>query len=222
MLAPVLSLLVPPRCAACGAPSTVGRWLCHACQAALPWLGPELCPACALPLPCGPPCPARRSAFAAAWAPVALEGPARALVHALKFGGRTAVADVMAAQMLANVPRGLLGPEACLVPAPAHPARRRERGFDQAMVLARRLGRRVRLPVVAALARSGAARRQTGAGRRERLLGVEVRATRPVAGSVVLIDDVHTTGATLQACALALRAAGATSVVALTYARTLP
>lgn len=144
------------------------------------------------------------------------------MVHALKFGGRTAAADAMAAQMLANAPPGLLAPGASLVPVPAHPARRRERGFDQAVLLARRLGRRARLPVVTALARSGAGRGQTGRGRRERLRGVDVRATRRVAGRVVLIDDVHTTGATLHACALALRAAGAADVVAMTYARTLP
>ncbi|HEX2085324.1 MAG TPA: double zinc ribbon domain-containing protein, partial [Solirubrobacteraceae bacterium] len=95
MLDALLSLLVPPRCLACR--RSARDVLCAACRAALPWLR-DACPRCALPRPCAP-CPAARQRFAAAWAPVAYEGVARDLVHALKFHSHLAAADVMAAQM---------------------------------------------------------------------------------------------------------------------------
>jgi predicted amidophosphoribosyltransferase len=223
VLATLIALIAPPRCPACAAPVPAGRRLCGPCQAALPWLGAGTCPRCALPAPCGPPCPARRAAFCAAWSPVAHEGPARALVHALKFRGRTAAADVMAAQIVANAPAGLLAGPALLVPAPTHPARRRERGFDQAQAIARRLGRRASLPVACVLARGGPVTTQVGSGRSARAASVthSLRAAREVSGRVILVDDVHTTGATLDACARALRGAGAREVIAVAYARAL-
>jgi ComF family protein len=221
MLAQLLALIAPPRCAACAAPTGAGRRLCRECHGQLPWLRGAVCGRCALPVPCGPPCPAQRAAFASAWSPVAFEGPARALVHALKFHGRTAAAELMAVHIVANAPPGVLGSAATLVPAPTHPQRRRERGFDQAQLLARALARRTGLPVRAALSRDGPATRQVGAGRAQRRSSVRVAVRGSVAGRVVLVDDVHTTGATLNACARALRVAGAGEVVAVAYARTL-
>lgn len=223
MLDQLLALVVPPRCVACGAPTAAGQRFCRRCHAATPWLGAGVCPRCALPVPCGPPCPARHAAFAAAWSPTAFDGPARALVHALKFHGRTAAADLMAAQIAANAPVGLFPDDAVVVPVPTHAERRRQRGFDHAEILARRLHRRTSLPFLGALTRHGPATRQLGAGRAQRRAAVRggVGVWRAVAGPVVLVDDVHTTGATLDACARALREAGATHVTAVTYARTL-
>lgn len=151
-----------------------------------------------------------------------MEGPARAVVHALKFRGVTAAADVMAAQIAANAPPALLTAPT-LVPVPAHPQRRRVRGFDHAALLAARLARRLDAQVLPALARrGGAGARQLGAGAAARRRGIAVEAREPVAGRVILVDDVHTTGATLEASARALRAAGAGEVAAVTYTRTLP
>lgn len=151
---------------------------------------------------------------------MAFDGPARELVHALKFRGRTAAADIMASQIAANAPAGLLE-DGVLVPVPAHPANVRSRGFDQARLLARRLSARTGLRVAPVLVRHGRAR-QLGSGRARRLSqDLGVAAVRGVAGRAVLVDDVHTTGATLTACAGALRHAGASEVVAVTYARTL-
>jgi predicted amidophosphoribosyltransferase len=136
----------------------------------------------------------------------------------------------MAAQMLAGAPPGLLpAPDGAaaagtaLVPVPTHPARARRRGYDQARVLARALGARSGLPVAPCLRRAGAATRQLGAGREERLQDgrLELHCHRAPPPRAVLVDDVHTTGATLRAAAGALRAAGATDVVAVTWARTL-
>src|SRR4051794_2109658 len=104
----LLDLLIPPVCIACRAQ---GSWpLCGACRRALPFLKGPCCPRCALPLPCGRRCPAARASFNAAWAPFAHEGPARTVVIALKYRGGRALADVLAAPMIAGAPPGLLRP----------------------------------------------------------------------------------------------------------------
>lgn len=170
-----------------------GADLCAACRRALPWLDGD------------------------AGAAVAYDGPARQLVAALKFRNHRRAARVMAAQIVACVP--LAGD--VLVPAPAHPSRVRRRGHDQAVTLARALSARTGLPVAQLLRRAGPATRQVGAARAQRLRQVHVTARGPAPPRCVLVDDVRTTGATLDACARALRAAGAIDVLSVTYARTL-
>jgi predicted amidophosphoribosyltransferase len=180
-----------------------------------------------LPLPCerrlGGGCPARDAAFDGAWAAVAYAGTARDVLHALKFSAARPLADVMAGQLAAAAPRDLLVRGAVLVPVPAHPARRRRRGFDPAELLTRALARRTGLDLRPALRRGRASERQLGASRDTRLapgrLCIAARGAAPP--TAVLVDDVHTTGATLGACAEALRGAGAQRIVALTWARTL-
>jgi predicted amidophosphoribosyltransferase len=144
-------------------------------------------------------------------------------VAALKFRGHLPVVDLMAAQIAATAPTGLLAAPAVLVPVPAAAGRRRARGFDQAEQLARALGRRTGLPRHAPLRRHGPGVRQVGASRTARLapdrLNVVATGRAPV--HPVLVDDVHTTGATLRACAAALRSAGAQRVACVTYARAL-
>jgi predicted amidophosphoribosyltransferase len=220
----LVSLVVPSSCVACGGVvAHPADALCPACRAGLPWLRGPLCPRCALPAHGGAGCPAAGGPLDTAWAPLAHEGAARAIVHGLKFRGALRLVDVMAAQVAANAPSGLLD-GAALVPVPAHPARQRVRGFDHAARLAAAVGGRTGRPVVACLRRSGTVRRQVGATRAARVTGgrVEVRLCGlPPPAVVALVDDVHTTGATLRACAVALRAGGARRVVAVTYARAL-
>jgi ComF family protein len=153
---------------------------------------------------------------------VAYDGPARALVHALKLRGAVAAADAMAAQIAVGVPPAMLAGGA-LVPVPGHPRRRRRRGFDQAERIAAALGRRAALPVAPCLVRDGSAPPQAGAGRAQRLRNAAgaIRVRGAVPARAVLVDDVHTTGATLDNCARALLEAGAEVVVAVSYARTL-
>src|SRR4029079_11362641 len=142
------------------------------------------------------------------------------VVHALKYDGRRSLARPLAGMMRV---RGadVLADAACVVPVPLHPTRRLHRGCNQPGDLARHIG----LPVIHALRRTRDTATQTGlsAARRHRNVRdafAPTRAAGQVAGlTVVLIDDVSTTGATLDACARALKAAGAKEVRALTAAR---
>src|SRR4051812_19280186 len=162
-LATATALVAPPLCVSCRRPPARARdRLCPGCRAEVPWLRGPRCPRCALPAPCGPRCPMAGSAIARAWTPVAFEGPARALVHALKFRGALAVADLMAAQMVATAPAGLVADGVALVPVPTPAARRRRRGFDHAARLAAAIGARTGLEGVPCLRRAGAAPRQAG------------------------------------------------------------
>jgi len=207
-LARLLSLLAPPLCVCCGCAASLHQPLCRACLDDLRWLSFEQPPGAGVPV----------------WAAVSYEGPARALVRALKFRGALGLVDAMAAQMAANAPPGLLEGRS-LVPVPLHPARRRRRGFNQAEQLAVRLARRAGLALSDCLERSagGARSSQVGRGREERLRAVEgirMRAGAAVPLRVLLVDDVVTTGSTLAACAAALERAGVREVGAVVYART--
>jgi predicted amidophosphoribosyltransferase len=225
-LAALAGLLAPPLCVSCRRPPPrAGDPLCPACRAALPWLRDPRCARCGLPAPCGSRCPMAGGAIARAWAPLAFEGPARAIVHALKFRGALGLADLMAAQMVATAPGALLGARAglALVPVPTPARRRRRRGFDHTGRIAAAIAARTGLPVARCLKRTGPAPRQAGARRATRLAGgrVQVAVCGPVPRAVVLVDDVQTTGATLEACARKLRSNGALEVSALAYARAL-
>jgi predicted amidophosphoribosyltransferase len=227
----LVALLAPPSCPACHAALDGSRLrLCPACASALPWLPRRCCPACGLPGHRGGRCPARGAAFARAWAPLAYDGVARELVGALKFRGALPLASLMAAHIAANLPLDLRprsglhpGEPLAIVPVPPQRARHRRRGFDPAQALARAVSRRLDVPLTPCLRRRDREGRQVGSGRMQRRrpgrLAIEPRAAAPV--RALLLDDVHTTGATLEACALVLRAGGCREVTAVTYARTL-
>jgi len=221
-LAELLAIVAPPACVACREPlGRADELVCGECLRALPWLRGWRCPRCGLPRHRRGGCPAARAAFAGSWAPMAYDGPARALVQALKFRAALPAAGIMAAQVAATLPDELR--HGIVVAVPPQRARRRSRGFDPAGALAAGLAARLQLPLEPALARSDRAGRQARAGRAARRAEgrIVVAAVRPVAVPVLLVDDVHTTGSTLDACARALVGAGACSVIAVTYARTL-
>jgi ComF family protein len=197
-------LLAPPLCWSCGGPARRGEALCGACRGRLRRLGAEPATLAGVRL----------------WAAVAYEGPARDLVRALKFRGALALADTMAAIVVACAPERL--PPATLVPVPLQPSRLRRRGFNQAGVLAEAIGRRTGLTVEHCLRRRGRGPPQVGRGRQARLSGTagSIVAVGAVPPRAVIVDDVATTGATLAACAAALRAAGAVELAAIAFART--
>lgn len=225
-LVPILRLLAPPACWCCHASAPPAEPLCRACRARLRFLGPDVRPVGGVPV----------------WAAVAYDGPARSLVHGLKYRGAAGLADAMAKHMAANVPGELLtavpaidgavaadappastlGAAPALVPVPASPARARRRGYDQAALLAEALGRRTALPIAACLSRAGGGASQVGRGRAARLnaLAGSIRVRSAAPTRALLVDDVATTGATLSACAEALGAAGCAQVAAVVYART--
>lgn len=214
----VLTLLITPRCIGCRGPAARAELLCGDCRRALPWLEPPVCPACGLPAPCGPVCPAAAAAFAGAWAPLGYEGPVPALVRALKEDGALPVADLMAAAIVAGMPDLFLDQGPLVVPVPADPWRARRRGLDHAAAIARAVARRARLPHAAPLRRHHR-RRQAGRNRAERLAPGRDLSCLPVSGRILLVDDVHTTGATLDQAARTLLACGAHEVLCLTFGR---
>ncbi len=198
------ALLAPPLCWACGTSAPRGRGLCGSCRRALVFLPRE--PVCL--------------AGVRVWAPVAYEGPGRDLVRALKFHGALSLAREMSALAVASAPDGLF--RGALVPVPLHPVRMRRRGFNQAAVFAGAVARVTGLTASDCLRRRGPGPPQVGRGRDARLAGpvgsIEPRARVPPAA--LIVDDVVTTGATLAACAAALREAGTREVAAIAFART--
>jgi ComF family protein len=153
---------------------------------------------------------------------------AREAIHAFKFGGRRTLADPLG-DLLAGLGLSALPGAApdVLVPVPLHPCRARERGYNQALLLARRLERAWGVPVaVDALRRAVATQPQAdldaAARRRNVRDAFAVHSPELVAGRhVLLVDDVLTTGATAGECAMSLRRAGAATVGVLTVARAL-
>jgi ComF family protein len=220
-LAALLDIVLPPACAACGLP---GGPACAACRDALDDLPPPLCDGCGGPVPVPVArCPACRGPVVGARQAVAWTGPAPALVLALKDGRRRTLAAVLADVVAARVPAP--PPEAVLVPVPLAPGRERARGFNQSALLADALGRRWGLPVRHCLrrVRDGPPQRGASASARTRQAAAAYAPgdRDPVPARAVLVDDVRTTGATLAACARALRAGGAGEVGAVCVARVI-
>jgi ComF family protein len=221
-----LSLVVPPLCVACREPELSGAAVCPRCAAQMTAIT-TCCLRCGAPLPCSAPtcpeCRARHLSFDRAWAPFTYTGPAREIVLGLKGRGLTAAARFMA-DAIARRARPPL-PAGVLVPAPAHPERIRRHGSNHARALAQALGRVTGSPVRDVLARRPGGARQVGLERRARGANPRgsIRARTRLADrpSVVLVDDVYTTGSTLDACALALKAAGSGPVAAVCFARTV-
>jgi len=169
-------------------------------------------------------CPAHPTGLTRLRSVYRYEGDVRKLVHALKFGGQSSLAGGLA-EALANCYE-MQGLDAeVLATVPLTPPRKRSRGYNQASLLAKEVARRTGVPVAEALRRTGNAPPQaqsaTAAERRCNVVGrFEVAKPASVAGRrVLLVDDVATTGATLNACALELLAAGAVEVSALSLAR---
>ena len=197
--------------------------LCGACRVELPPLGHALCPRCALPSPggalCGR-CLAEPPDYDATVAVLAYDFPADVLVHALKFRGELSLAP-----FLASLLKEKLTPadEAdVVIPVPLSPARLRGRGYNQALEIARHLPGRIDFSSCVR-ERDAAPQMELPWAERQRNVRGAFRCTRSLAGAkVAVVDDVMTTGATLDEVARTLKRAGAARVVNWVIARTLP
>lgn len=216
-----LGLLFPPRCAACDAH---GAWpLCSRCTQQVGVITPPWCERCGRPWEeplagCAdcPPAAVDRSR-----APFLYEGPLADAIKAMKFAG----AHGLAAHLAAAIAEAIRGTGADLITwVPLSRRRRSRRGFDQAEVLARALGKRLGLPVTRLLVRRRDApsqARRSGAERRAALRDAFRPTRRSPPARVLLVDDVLTTGSTAAACAGVLKAGGAEHVTLVTAARSL-
>jgi len=221
-----LQALLPQSCVLCAAASG-NALVCGACGTGMPRLA-DACPRCALATPgnvvCGA-CLATPPPFDATIAAWRYAFPADRLLQAFKYGGRLALAEPLAAALADAVrARNPRRPD-CLVAMPLAARRQRERGFNHAHEIARRLSASLGIPLVHDLRRTRDAPPQAGLALRERTRNVRdaFEARRGLTGrTVAIVDDVMTTGATLRAAAIAVRRAGAIGVDAWVVARTPP
>jgi competence protein ComFC len=225
----LVQTVLPETCAGC---DVSGTWLCDDCSTRTRRIDQSTACPC-----CGTPCdPRQRSCRECSTAHTTLttlhscrsayehHGPVRDAIHRLKYGGEYARAE-WCAEELEGLLHALRWQADVLVPVPLHPQRLRERGYNQSERIAHHLARTIGTTDDGLLLRSRFVRPQVGLNadeRRENVAGA-FAATRSIAGaSIILIDDVVTTGSTLNACAQALRDAGASEVRALTVAREMP
>lgn len=223
---------LPGRCAFCLAACAPGRPWCGDCHAALPW-NRSACPVCAEPLPatllattgprpCGH-CLRRPPAFERARVALRYEGEVAGLMQRFKFHASPRAGTLLVTLLEEGLEESRVDvePPQALMPVPLHPRRARERGFDQGRWLAERLAARLEVPLVMARRKKDtpSQRGLDRRGRRGNLRGAfHVPETLPP--RVALLDDVMTTGATLDALARACRRAGAEEVEVWAVART--
>ncbi len=219
-----LDLLFPRWCIGCG---REGDFLCQSCRQLLPRIMPPLCPRCGRPQPSGilcSSCVGWQAEIDGIRSPFRFDGVMRQSIHQLKYRNLRALAQPLV-KLLQDYLVTNPVPGEVLVPVPLHHKRLKERGYNQSRLLARELGKLINLPVVDdCLIRqrhaSPQARASTVDERRSNVDGAfTCRDHRLRDKQVLLIDDVSTSGATLDACAVALKTSGATTVWGLVLAR---
>lgn len=219
----ILDLLFPPKCVGCGGR---GQLLCEDCSASMERISPPLCPRCGRPWSrpqlCSV-CQKTQPTIDGIRAVAYFEGHLRRAIHQFKYRGVQALAAPLAELLVTYQTEHRL-PADMIMPVPLHPEREVERGYNQAGLLAQALGRRIELPVVGtALSRVKVTVPQVNLDAERRQLNVagafRADGQRVAGRRVLLIDDVCTTGATMEACNGALQAAGAQSVWGLALAR---
>ncbi|MDB5695248.1 MAG: amidophosphoribosyltransferase [Sphingomonas bacterium] len=228
VLRPIADFALPPRCGGCGVPVGEDSGFCMDCWGSLRFIGPPWCAGCHLPFDfdAGPgarcdDCLTRPPRHAGVSAAVAYGAIARKLALKLKYGGRMGVAETMAALMVRHMPADA----DLLVPVPLHRWRLWSRGYNQAGLIAAGLARRTGVEFVSDLLartrRTPVLKGLSGRDRRRAVDGAFAVTARVAHCHVVLVDDVYTSGATVDACTAALLDAGAARVSVLCWARVL-
>ena len=231
LLRPILDFALPPRCPGCGAITDEPHRFCLDCWSALVFLGDPCCACCGLPFDAPVPggealcggCLAEPPRFDRMRAAVAYGDVARGVALKLKYGGRPGVAETMARFMARHLERD----GALLAPVPLHRWRIWKRGYNQAALiasaLAKQCGLEARLDLIERVKATPSLRGLNRSQRRETMRGafrVPARHRDAVRGrTIVLIDDVFTSGATANGCARMLKRAGAAEVRVLAWAR---
>jgi competence protein ComFC len=233
LLEAAVSLLYPPVCAMCGTSIRAGEYLCGQCEAKAVRISAPFCEKCSEPFDgsikgaftCAN-CAHRTIYFEAAVAAYRGRGIVRQIVHEFKYGRQIYLRHLVARWLQAALDdERLCGRRFdVVVPVPLHPARQRERGFNQASLLAELLSVQISIRVKPLLERTRYTTTQTALDRSERMENLHnafrLRKNANVRGlRVLLVDDVLTTGSTLNECARVLKRAGAFSVHAATAAR---
>jgi competence protein ComFC len=219
-----IDLLFPPRCGGC---QKAGSLWCETCRAAVQLIAPPWCEKCGEPFVtdrlCAN-CRAHPLVIEKIRSVALFDGVLRQAIHRFKYERLAGMAEPFG-DLLADYWCAEQLTADWLIPVPLHSSRERDRGYNQSELLARRLARRINVPVSSrGLRRTRATAVQmtlNAAQRRENVAGAfECVEPRVRGARVVIIDDVGTTGATLDACAQAVLKAGAASVMGLTLART--
>lgn len=218
--------LLPSRCLLCLETLTTGDALCSGCSRDLPWIGAH-CRRCALPLPvdglCGP-CQRETPSYDSVSAPLIYGTPVDALLRGLKFHDRLDYARTLAGFVADQVRVSAVEMPTLLVPVPLHPRRLRERGFNQAAQLAAYIGRDLCIPMDARACerlRHTPPQSDLSAAARRRNLHEAFRVVRPNPPShIAIVDDVMTTGATVDALSRVLRRQGVERIEVWVCART--
>lgn len=228
-----LNLVYPPHCALCRAETPPREHLCAACRKTAQRIASPFCEICSTPFEgqiegpfACPACRENKHDFDCAIVPYLSRGAVRELIHRFKYNHHFHLRHVLAGWLLEALadPRLQALPFDQIVPVPLHPARERDRGFNQARVLAQFLARQTGIPMANALRRTRFTTTQTRLDRETRIENLrnafEMRHTVEVQNlHLLLIDDVLTTGATVNECARVLKRAGASSVRVVTVAR---
>ena len=228
-----VSLVYPPVCAVCSASVEFAKYLCADCEERAPRIVAPFCAKCSEPFPgaitqtfsCAN-CAERKLHFDCAVAAYRSRGLIRNVLHQFKYGKQRHLRHPIAEWLRESLddPRLRGRRFDLIVPVPLHPTRERERGFNQAALIAELLAVSATIPERAVLERTRYTTTQTAYDRAERMENLHgafrLRKNQDVRGlHVLLIDDVLTTGSTLSECARVLRVAGAVSVHAATAAR---
>ena len=223
----VLDFALPPRCSACGVIVAEVHSFCAECWTSVEFLGSGGCSTCGLPLQatdaetCAV-CLAQPPRIARTRSAVAYDEISRGLAIRLKYGRKVAIAKTMA-RFMAPLVAG--GDERVLVPVPLHRSRLWWRGFNQSALVAAELSRRLSIPteplLLSRMRRTPPLKGMSALQRRKAVAGAfRVRDPAAVAGkTIILVDDVLTTGSTADACARALKRAGATRIEVVSWAR---